>query len=518
MRPRSRPRRAPRALLALGLALAGPALADQTLDLSGTLAASQGGYEAIPFEVPAGVGELEVEHEGLEAPNTLDFGLLAPDGFRCWSGSSREPSTTGALAASRNCVTGPLVPGVWRVVVGLPWVEVSPAPYRLVVGLRDHPTLAPQPERAPYASAGVLEPTARWYVGDLHVHSRHSDDAQPTLDELADFARLRGLDFVAVTDHNQATQLQHIVDAQARHPDLLLLPGEELTTYRGHANALGISAWVNPFVGLDGRTIEELAADTHAQGALFSINHPTWDLGPLCLGCAWEHALEVGLIDAVEVCNGDVAATWPLFGDSAIQFWDGLCAQGRHLAALGGSDAHRLPATPGGGEIQPGSPTTLVFATGLGVAPLLEGIRAGRTVVKLRGPDGPMIELTSQPPAAGDTLAGSARLTAEVRGGQGQSLRWVQNGRVAAEVAIDADPFVSELAVAAPARGETRVRVEVRDGQGMPLALTSHLWIAPARNEDGGGCASAGPGAPGLTALVCLLPWRLRRGRKKERP
>ncbi len=502
----------------LVLALATPARADQVLDLSGTLAAEQGTYTALPFEVPAGVGELEVQHQGLEARNTLDFGLLAPDGFRCWTGSSTEPSITGARAASRGCATGPLTPGAWRVIIGAAWLEVAPAPYRLVVALRDQPTLLAQPGRAPYASAGVLDPAARWYAGDFHVHSNQSNDGQASLDELAAFGSQRGLDFVALTDHNNAAQLELIVDAQARHPDFLFLPGEEVTTYGGHANALGLTAWVSHLVGLDGRTIEQVATDVHAQGALLSLNHPTLDVGELCLGCAWEHALEAAQVDAVEVCSSDIAGTWPVLGDSAIELWDGLCAQGRHVAALGGSDAHWLPAEPGGVEIQPGTPTTLVFAEGLGVAPLLEGIRAGRTVVKLRGPGGPMIELSSQPPPAGDTVTGSARLTALVRGGQGQVLRWVRGGRVSEERAIDAEPFLAELQVEAPEQGELRVRVEVRDGQGMPLALTSHLWIAPDEEEAGGGCASAGPGAVSLTAFICLLPWRLRRGRKEETP
>jgi hypothetical protein len=496
----------------LVLVVAWLARADQVLDLSGSLAEPQGGYASIPFEVPAGVAELEVEHEGLDEQNTLDFGLLGPDGFRCCSGSSREPSVTGALAASRSCLTGPLAAGTWRVVVGFAWIERAPAPFRLRVQLRERPTLAPQPERTPYASAGILDPAARWYAGDLHVHSRHSDDAQPSLEELCAFGRLRGLDFLAITDHNQAAQLELMRGAQAGCPDLLFIPGEELTTYRGHANALGISAWVNPFVGLDGRTIQEVAADARAQGALVSINHPTWDLGSLCLGCAWAHDLAVEAVDAVEVCNGDVAATWPLFGDSAIAFWDALCARGRHLAALGGSDAHRLPAQPGGGETQPGTPTTLVYAEGLGVGPILEGIRRGRTVVKLRGPDGPMILLASEPLPEGDTVRGTARLAAEVQGGLGHSLRWVLNGRVAREQPIDAEPFRTELEVEAPTEGEARVRVEVRDAQGMPLALTSHLWIAPPP-RGGGGCASASSSPNGalLAGLMLLARWWLRR-------
>ena len=64
------------------------------------------------------------------------------------------------------------------------------------------------------AAAGPLAPGERpgrrslpaapgrtWLAGDLHSHTVHSDGAL-TVPELAALAVSRGLDFVAVTDHN----------------------------------------------------------------------------------------------------------------------------------------------------------------------------------------------------------------------------------------------------------------------------------------------------------------------------
>ena len=41
----------------------------------------------------------------------------------------------------------------------------------------------------------------------------------------------RGLDFVEFSEHNTTSQLQYLTAVQARHPDVLLLPGIEVTFF-----------------------------------------------------------------------------------------------------------------------------------------------------------------------------------------------------------------------------------------------------------------------------------------------
>ena len=54
----------------------------------------------------------------------------------------------------------------------------------------------------------------------------------------------------------------------------------------------------------------------------------------------------------------------------------------------------------------------------------------GRTVVKLQGPDDPMIELSSSQPITGDTIsARTTTLRAVVTGGLGGELRFVHDGQ-----------------------------------------------------------------------------------------
>jgi hypothetical protein len=141
-------------------------------------------------------------------------------------------------------VAGPIPPGQWEVVVGKAKVRELPARYAVQVILRTAPTLAPQTERMPYVSPPALAPGPRWYAGDFHVHSRESGDAGPTIDEVLDFAGSRGLDFVLLSEHNTTSQLSLYGAAQAGHPNVLLLPGAEFTTYAGIVHVVTSYVWL----------------------------------------------------------------------------------------------------------------------------------------------------------------------------------------------------------------------------------------------------------------------------------
>ena len=504
----------------------------QPVVLEGEVPDDGSDFHLVPFEVPAGTAELEVRHDDLSERNVLDFGLDDPDGFRGWGGGNREPAIVGEQAASRSYLAGPMPAGTWAVVIGKALVEERPARYRLEIELREAPTLAPETER-PYEHVAALSSEGRWYAGDFHVHSEESGDARPDLDEIATFARGRGLDFVMLSDHNTTSQLRRIVDAQGRHGALLFVPGVEFTTYAGHMNGLGATSWVSHRIGHEGWTIDDAAAAFDAQGAILSVNHPVLDLGSSCLGCAFEHDLAPPRIGAVEIATGGWSQTGYIFGEDALAFWDDLCARGSHAAAVGGSDDHRAGVDLGAFQSPIGDPTTMVFAEELSVPALLAGVRAGRTVVKLQGPDDPMIELAAEGTVEGDTVRTEtpARITATVTGGAGHELRWVIGGRTIAQVPIDGDPFVAESELA-PGLPDPRLRAEVWV-DGAPRTVTSHLWAARPDPEpepggdgggeaaegdgggEGGGCGCGGGGAPagalGLLAALLALRYHARR-------
>lgn len=495
--------------LALALALVTRlAVAETTLVFDGPV--PEGGLDHffVPFSVPPGTREIEVQHDDRSEDNILDFGLDDPQGYRGWGGGTGEPAIVAEQAASRAYVPGPIVEGTWRVVIGKAKVVSSPAVYHLEVFLRERPTLAAQPERRPYRPVPSLSQGHRYYAGDFHVHSRESTDARPTLDQIVRFARSRHLDFVEISDHNTVTQLDFFAAAQAQSPDLLLVPGIEYTTYGGHGNAIGASRPVEHKLGQSvaghAVTIADAVAAVHDQGALFGINHPVLDLGLSCIGCAWRQPLSSQAIDAVEIGTGGLRQGAFLFTAAALRFWDALLADGHHVAAIGGSDDHLGGSGTGRMDSPIGDPTTLVLADELSVAALLDGIRHGRTVVKLQGSDDPMIELgvSGQDHAApGDTLSvRGVVLQARISGGAspaaspGANLRWIRNGELFREQPVTDDPFVATLPVrpdpASTTRPEAwRVELEI---EGLIHTVTSPIYV---RYDEAGEDATTSPPA-----------------------
>ena len=488
----------------------------------------------VDLEVPAGTQEIEIRHDDQSAANILDWGLLDQDGYRGWGGGTGEPIVIGEAAASRAYVPGPIKAGKWRVVVGKAKVVASPALYHVEIDYRTAPTL-PTVARRPYQVAAPRKTETRYYAGDFHVHSLESTDAKPTLAANVALAKQRGLDFIEMSDHNTITQLDFFTDVQAAEPAFLLIPGIEYTTYRGHANAIGATKWVDHKIGQPGVTIEGAADQILAQGAILSINHPALDLGDLCIGCAWKHDLSAQKIGGVEIGTGGLKEGAQLFSAQAIAFWDAILDQGQKIPALGGSDDHRAGVSDGNVESPIGNPTTLVRASELSVAGIMDGIRRGATVVKLGSPTDPMAQLEVAIRKGGGDALGfpgdtlgvqSAVLRVKVTGAlpaDAQQVRFVKNGVPFGEpVDVTSDPFVYETIVAAPAAGEERWRAEVLF-EGKPLTVTSHIWLkldaagprAEEASTDDGGCAvtpeSRMPTTLLATALAFLAAAVLRR-------
>ena len=448
-----------------------------------------------------------------------------------------EPAVVAVEAASRSYLAGEIPAGQWSLLIGQAKVVERPARYHVEIFLRAAPTLAAQPERSPYADVPALATGSRWYAGDFHVHSRESGDASPTLDEVATFARGRGLDFVELSEHNTVSQMDFIRAAQARHPGRLFVPGSEVTTYAGHANAIGATRWVDFRVhGTDPAvTLGSITDAIAAQGAVFAINHPVLNLGDVCIGCAWSLSDSPGRVGAIEIQNGQYSVTGALFYGRSVRFWEAYLARGEHVAPLGGSDDHNAGQDRGSLSSPIGAPTTMVYATELSVPAILAGVRAGRTVVKLQGPDDPMVELRANDSALiGDTVrVRHATLRATVTHGMGSTLSFVRNGAALDPVTVGTDPFTATLEVDAPpgtADDRWRCELAVRE---QPRGITGHVWLAATGDAaalDGGvdagapvtptatggcGCRSV-PSAPGVFSawlLASALGLRVRRRR-----
>ena len=157
---------------------------------------------------------------------------------------------------------------------------------------------------------------------DLHIHTSFSLDSSITLKELVIYSRLRGLDGVAVTEHNAVNRSQEL----EKISDLLIIPGIEISTSQGHVLAIDTDEHMK--LGLPyAETIDQI----HDANGLAILAHPTGffkGFGKKNLGQDW---------DAIEVVNA-----------SAIPFSLSVhknrkIAVQLGLPQTGGSDAHFAP-------------------------------------------------------------------------------------------------------------------------------------------------------------------------------
>ena len=302
-------------LLMLSIA-AGFAQTPRDIVLSGILkgAQVQHAYVELPFAVPAGIERVSVTFAftGHAEQNTqLSLGMEDPDRFRGWSGGNKSAFTIGISDATPSYLPGPIVPGTWKLLIGVanlrPAVESE---YKAVVHL------------TPDGKAGIegftdapLSNEAKWYRGDLHMHTAHSDGscASETGKQVpcpmfitAEAAAARGLDFIAITDHNTTSHYDEERELQPYYDRMLFIPGREMTTFVGHTNFYGSTHFVDFRVDAPGYPdMDSMFRAGHALGEIVSINHPVRPGGEVCIGCRWEPAkMDMGLVDAIEAING----------------------------------------------------------------------------------------------------------------------------------------------------------------------------------------------------------------------
>lgn len=396
------------------------------LQLSGTVAPGEAPrHEKHAFEVPEGTEQLQIMFSwtGSEAGNQVEIGLEDPHGIRGASRFSKQAFSIGLHQTSTSYVAGPVAPGTWHVLLAFSSV-VDTARWQVDVRF-DAPSET--------VAERVLSREERWYAGDWHTHTGHSDGYGCRFPDgsggrgchVMDVARLaseRGLDFVAVTDHNTVSHHQDVFVAQESFNRLLLLRGQEVTSFYGHANVYGTSRAADFTWGTS--LAEQMEQDART-GAVWSLNHPGRASGATCTGCGWTLPdTPWDRVEVLEIINsGDLGAP-----DSGIPFWHERLNAGYRIIGIGGSDDH--------GASGVGRPTTMVRSSGLSEAALLAALRRGDVYVKPGGPEDPdlsfraesgngMYHMGSTIPvvAAGDSL--TLHLSVHTAGQPNVDVEWI---------------------------------------------------------------------------------------------
>ena len=196
---------------------------------------------------------------------------------------------------------------------------------------------------------------------DLHVHTVYSRDSLIEIGDLVPGCRASGLHGVAVTDHGT---LEGGLRAAENCGDIVVIPGMEIETRRGHILALNVAEPVAGDLGF-ARTIERI----HELGGVAVFAHPFSLLKPLSLLrlMLYVDALRSSSPDAVEVAN---AASFPYSRMLGIST---TLAERHNLPMTGGSDAH-IPQTIGRSY-------TVLDSDSREVSDIIEAVREGRTEV-----------------------------------------------------------------------------------------------------------------------------------------
>jgi len=298
------------------------------------------------------------------------------------------------------------------------------------------------------AESGPQPPKGFWVAGDLHVHTiyghdtcitptqawdpstpdrnaRTSCDAAYTVSfapmQRFDEALQRGLDFLAITDHNNVVNQTDPAELawRAAHPSFVAIPAYE-NSQPGHVQMLGARACYSNAGPIAGATVQcdhdvtdqsaagetALADALRANGGVFQINHPS-DMN-------WLSRFGRSVVpDTIEVWNIGPWAyqhPFPASNDNnfSLDWYDGFLKAGYEVGATGGSDSHwaLTDSVQGVGE-----PTTWVFVRELSEQGVLDGIRAHHTFVSALPPalHGPQVFLEADGNGDGvfESIAGS---------------------------------------------------------------------------------------------------------------
>lgn len=186
---------------------------------------------------------------------------------------------------------------------------------------------------------------------DLHVHTIYSGDSFITLEDAIRSAEARGLDGIAITDHNTVEACHKLPE----NSDLIMIPGIEVSSSEAHILGLGVRASIQKLM-----TAAETVEKIHSLGGMGVIAHPA----ALLSKGAKEEAIRRASPDAIETVNSSLIRPFSVKKNLRL-------AQALGLPQTGGSDAH-IPQSIG-------MAYTCIEADGRRLCDVLEALRKGRT-------------------------------------------------------------------------------------------------------------------------------------------
>ncbi len=158
---------------------------------------------------------------------------------------------------------------------------------------------------------------------DLHIHTRYSYDSlinpKTLVDKLYEHPYVK---VVAITDHNTVDGCDKVLELASSYPDILVIPGVEVSTAEGDLLMLGIEEL--PPRPWSARDMIDFAKK---RDAIVIVAHPYREYG---LGSSAKNYD----FDAVETLNGSVSSQLNRLAEDL--------AKEMRLPGVAGSDAHNI--------------------------------------------------------------------------------------------------------------------------------------------------------------------------------
>ena len=197
---------------------------------------------------------------------------------------------------------------------------------------------------------------------ELHSHTHYSHGSKILYDgvarpeDMVAAAARKGLDAICITDHDTVRGGLEARRFGSKY-DIMVIPGEEVTSASGHILAIGVQETIPP-----GMSVPDTVDAIHSQGGIAISSHP-FDIASNGVGKLASHC------DALEVFN---AINFDRISNRKARMW----AREKELVGVASSDAH-TPEMLGNG-------ITEVIVKSDNIDGILKAIKRGNVKLHMR--------------------------------------------------------------------------------------------------------------------------------------
>ncbi|MFW6308830.1 MAG: CehA/McbA family metallohydrolase [bacterium] len=330
--------------------------------------------------------QLEKEAEEMSPlRNLVRYTLFAPQGeHRAQAINFFQPTQINNQYVSPGCKKGTIKTGVWKLFLEFHAIVTDKLQVELEIELNEKITDPLEVTQKAILEKKQItgqvrsdlkkrqkETEKKWYGGDLHVHSFHSDGHNSVV-ELIEFFQEKNVDFFVLSDHNTtAGWCEELLQYMP------VIPGSEITSFYGHFVAVNQKNYID-WYALDSESeFEDMIEKINTSGGLFSLAHYGSIGNPVCTGCRWEYdRINWEYVNFMEV-GLDPSGNKRIESLSSLAKWEELLNRGYKISAVSGSDLHNIDENIKEKEM----PLTYVRADSPEVEEIIGGLKQGKIYI-----------------------------------------------------------------------------------------------------------------------------------------